>query len=187
MFCFFPKTASCCDLWTWQGSSLRAAPGSQQLNHETLLDHSRHVRFEVLLWTQGVPSVGNVPLLLLHPHFFAFTAACNLCKENKNPVLNGLNPQSPLYCRPGNIFACARHWPSCQKQRFNNNQLFLSLIALLNYKLIFFPMRLRVIKFKPENVIFLTSLPPGNALLVYRLAALTGLHLLSIGGPLWEG
>lgn len=128
-----------------------------------------------------------MPPLVLHLHFFAFTAACNLCKENISPVRNRLNPHSSLYCHPGNTFACARHWPSCQKQRFNNNQLFLSLIALLNYKLIFFPMRLMVIKFKPENVIFPTSLLPGNALLVYGLAARTGVHLLSVWSPCEKG
>lgn len=45
-------------------------------------------------------------------------------------------------------------------------------------------MGLMVIKFKPENVIFLTPLLPGQALLLDGLAALTGLHLLSIGRPL---
>lgn len=109
------------------------------------------VRFEGLLWTQGLPTVGSkkgsfwlctysllscISASLLYTCFWPFPGDHKLSRA-------GVNFHTVLYFHSGNVSAHAWNWPSCQKPRLNNIQLFCSLIAPLNYKLILFLWDLR--------------------------------------------
>lgn len=105
VFFFFPKTASCCDPWTWQGSP--RPPGPHQASSSWTMKHfliiadmwglesrSEPKNFPVLVANKGLFRLCSPPFS--HLCFSAFTAACNLCKETTNPEEWVKLPRSPF-------------------------------------------------------------------------------------------